>query len=96
VRGGTGECLQVKGIGVACSGAEECLTGFCPAADFICCEDECTGTCTSCLKSKNGIEDGRCHQLTACTDPDSDCPDVAGVSVCGPQGTCRLSLGCTP
>jgi hypothetical protein len=89
-------CVPLKGLASACSRDGECQSNSCPVDDSICCDQACGESCTACLQAKSGGPNGECHPITSCEDPDNECADVAGLSVCGPEGTCRLALGCVP
>ena len=58
------------GLGVACTNASECPSGFC--VDGVCCESACSGVCEAC----NLAEKGKCLPHPANTDPDKECKAV--------------------
>ncbi|HEY0715555.1 MAG TPA: PA14 domain-containing protein [Polyangia bacterium] len=68
--------------GSACTGADECLSGFC--VDGVCCLSDCDGICRSCkLPGKLGI----CSDVENGADPEGECAEQAA-STCGTDGTC--------
>ncbi|MBI4702768.1 MAG: hypothetical protein HY744_16740 [Deltaproteobacteria bacterium] len=75
-----------------CVADKDCLSGFCPPQDLVCCDKVCSGTCEACLKSKTGGTDGVCGYVTKDTEPDGDCK---GQGKCWAQGVC-LACGETP
>jgi hypothetical protein len=86
---GGGMCQPKLADGVTCAVDFQCLNGNCPAADGICCNAPCGGTCEACLATKTGGADGVCGQVTVGTDPDTECaPDV-----CNGAGSCRCTDG---
>lgn len=84
-----GTCVDKKDDGDICSGANECLSGYCPADDGVCCATACTARCQACLQGKTGSANGTCELITAGTDPDSECA-ASAPSTCGSSGD-----GCT-
>jgi hypothetical protein len=69
-------------VGATCTSAAQCERGFC--VDGVCCENACTGVCTTCNLPENP---GRCSPVPAGQDPRDNCPqDLA--SSCGRDGTC--------
>ncbi|MBW2527973.1 MAG: hypothetical protein JRI23_27580 [Deltaproteobacteria bacterium] len=83
-----GSCVDKTPDGGACSGANQCQSGFCPPGDNVCCDTTCQQTCRACLQSKTGTADGTCDYVTADTDPDAECT-ATDPSTCGAAG-----LGC--
>jgi MYXO-CTERM domain-containing protein len=72
-------------LGAPCSGDSDCGSGHC--ADGVCCDAPCTGSCVSCVASKNGGSDGTCAAIPFGQDPDSECAATAPES-CGTTGAC--------
>ena len=71
----TGQCTPKKPLGQPATGPNECLGGY--AADGICCNNACTGTCAACTTAKKGEgADGTCGAIMAGGDPDDECNDL--------------------
>jgi hypothetical protein len=70
-----------KGLGVSCTAASECGTGFCK--DGVCCNNACNQPCNSCAPS------GMCTSIKSGTD-DPEC--IAPMS-CNSKGKCVASGG---
>ena len=85
VNGGT--CTPKKNPGDSCDGGNQCLSGFCPDGDGVCCDNACSATCQACLLAKTGQPNGTCALVAADQDPDGECSDQGP---CGANGT-----GCT-
>ena len=69
-----GTCVAKQADGTACSAANQCLSGFCPKGDGVCCDTSCDSTCEACLAAKTGgAKDGECVPVKADTDPDNEC-----------------------
>src|SRR5690606_34917866 len=51
-------CQPKKTTGLACGGAEECVSGFC--VDGFCCNGACSGGCDTC---DQGGKEGQCLPL---------------------------------
>ncbi len=81
-----GGCIGDKVPGEVCLVGDECASGYCPAADGVCCSAACDGKCIACVESKTGQPDGTCGTITENTDPDSECGDE-GASSCGADGS---------
>ncbi|MBI4703902.1 MAG: hypothetical protein HY744_22565 [Deltaproteobacteria bacterium] len=92
-----GACVPKKVNGDVCGGENECVSGFCPAQDKMCCEAECEGQCQACAKSKTGGDNGTCGTVGKGTDPDKECskqsPSTCGISGMGCSGDAK-SPGC--
>jgi len=86
---GTHTCTAKKDLGGACSGTNQCTSGFC--ADGVCCNNACGGTCEACVKTKTGVSDGHCAAVSSGTDPDSEC--AADGTACGHTGLCNQNGG---
>ena len=84
-----GTCSK-KALGVACTTAAECNSGFC--AQGVCCATACTGTCQSCAL---GGSAGTCTSVPTgqAPTPATQCMD-AGVATCGTNGLCNGSGAC--
>jgi len=82
----TGSCAAKLVDGAACSDEIQCMSGFCPATDGVCCDTSCDSTCEACLATKNGGADGICGAVIANSDPDAEC-GAAAPSTCGADGT---------
>jgi hypothetical protein len=80
-----GSCLPLKGNGETCSAASQCVSGFCPGDDGVCCDSACSGTCMGCKATETCAPNGSCSQLASGTDPKSEC---AGASSCF-AGACQ-------
>ncbi len=76
-----GICTGVKGNGKACSGPDECKSGFC--VDGVCCDSSCTGQCQAC--DVEGKE-GSCASVGKGDSPHGGKPACAGSGAC--QGVC--------
>ena len=81
---GAGNCRDARfESGRGCSGAAECLSGFC--VDGVCCQEACAGECEVC-SAPNGV----------CASPDPTSPDAACGEqgrTCVGRGLCLLPLG---
>ncbi|MEZ4300380.1 MAG: hypothetical protein R3B70_35875 [Polyangiaceae bacterium] len=91
-----GNGLCKKANGETCNAAADCASGFCSAEGTdpgICCNTVCSGTCQSCMASKNGGTTGVCGFITNKTDPDSECPGMCktanGSACCNGAGACN-------
>jgi hypothetical protein len=85
---GSGVCKYVDGE--VCTGGGECLSGFCPSPDGVCCDAACDGLCEACLGSLTGGSDGSCDYIPVGQDPEDECVDPA---TCSGVGTCEKGLG---
>jgi hypothetical protein len=81
------QCLPKAADGEPCGAPVECLSGFCPAGDDICCDSACDGLCRACSASKTPSPDGVCAFVGANTDPDDECLLTAD---CDGTGACQL------
>ncbi len=82
----TNKCVAKQAPGAACTGTDQCSSGFC--VDGVCCDKACSGTCYACTKAKKGTgDDGTCGPIAAGTDPDNECPSDP-VSTCQRNGFC--------
>jgi hypothetical protein len=59
--------------GDPCTIDDECMSGNCPSEDLVCCNVACAGVCESCLGARTCGVDGTCRDITAGTDPDTEC-----------------------
>ncbi|MBI2389435.1 MAG: hypothetical protein HYV09_07545 [Deltaproteobacteria bacterium] len=99
--GGT-TCQPKKANGAACGIAGECTSGNC--VDAVCCNDACTGTCSSCTAAKKGTGvDGTCGPILDGRNPDGECGATTCIAgslsqpVCNGTGSCRASVtACAP
>ncbi|MBI4703336.1 MAG: hypothetical protein HY744_19645, partial [Deltaproteobacteria bacterium] len=66
---GAGACKKIDGQ--SCGGGGECMSGFCPAQDKVCCDKACNTVCVACLGSKTGGSNGTCANVSNGTDPDT-------------------------
>jgi hypothetical protein len=80
-----------KAPGSDCSLGSECASGRC--AEDVCCDDDCSGPCESCLGAHTGGADGACAPVTAGTDPNDDCAEQASTT-CGRTGACDGNRAC--
>ncbi|MEZ4300195.1 MAG: hypothetical protein R3B70_34935 [Polyangiaceae bacterium] len=80
-------CEKLKGNGVACESAEQCVSGF--RADEVCCNDPCTEPCRAC---NLGASTGTCKSIPSGDDPANEC---AGDDVCDGNGACKKAPGAT-
>ena len=76
------DILQLEELGMPCSDALDCVSGFC--ADGVCCDGACAGECRSCDPTT-----GRCQDVIGGEDPDT----CAGAFVCDGAGACGRTLG---
>ncbi|MDI3292048.1 hypothetical protein [Polyangium sp. 15x6] len=88
-----GVCGTKKPLGVACTQANECQSGFC--VDGVCCDTTCSGLCQACSKAKkgSGTTDGTCGVILVGTDPDNECSEQSVVT-CGTNGFCSGTGSC--
>ncbi|MFN7700848.1 MAG: hypothetical protein ACK5U8_23340 [Deltaproteobacteria bacterium] len=77
----SGACERRRANGSSCDDDGDCGSGQC--VDRICCSEECTGECRSCIVPGRV---GTCIDVPAMTDPDGEC---------GPGGFCDASGACT-
>lgn len=86
-----------KPNGSPCAAAGECLSGFCPPQDGVCCNERCDTVCRSCKASKNRAADGACTAIKEDTDPDNECPSLqtcqAGSTSVGATAYCKAHFG---
>ena len=92
----TSVCTPQKVGGDACAADNECVTGFCPADDGVCCDTACGGLCESCLAADTAqANDGVCDAVTAGTDPKGECIDMPTMCLSdfcsGTAGSCQPS-----
>src|SRR5690606_34224276 len=78
-------CLPRAADGQPCTAANQCLSGFCPSDDLICCASACSGECEACVGTKNGGADGTCGNVPGGQDPDNEC-----LLSCNGNGACSL------
>ena len=81
---GSGDCELENGQ--SCSSGGDCLSGNC--VDSFCCDQPCGGPCRACSAAKTDAGNGVCANVSACTDPDGDCPGSGGMDECQSNGTC--------
>ncbi|MBK7584653.1 MAG: hypothetical protein IPI67_31265 [Myxococcales bacterium] len=81
-----GKCVPKKTGGAACGAAGECLSGYCPADDGVCCDTACDSPCQACKLAKTTVANGTCAPVTKDTDPDTECATTAAAT-CGVNGT---------
>jgi hypothetical protein len=83
-------CVPQKANGLACTGINECQSGFC--VDGFCCNSDCTGTCQACSNAKKGAgPNGTCGNINNNQDPDNEC--AAGdclTGSCNGMGACGV------
>lgn len=86
-------CVPKKGLGVACSAGNECVTGTC--ADGVCCETSCTGKCMACAaankEDQTPANSGKCGAAKKGTNPGGQC--VSSTDPCGDQASCSGAPG---
>jgi hypothetical protein len=91
-----GVCTPKKAPGLACASADECLSGFCPGQDGVCCDTACDQTCEACLMAKTGAADGSCTPVTMGSDPDTECAanplTCEGDNCGGSAGACEPAM----
>jgi hypothetical protein len=89
----TMHCAVQKKNGVACTGTEQCGSGFC--VDTVCCDTECKGKCTGCnIKTPTDLS-GTCSPAPMGQDPHGEClaqdaSTCGRAGGCGPGGACLL------
>jgi hypothetical protein len=84
---GAGGCRRAHGQ--PCTSDAECTSNVCSDLDGVCCDQECTGACVSCLAAITGSADGYCLPTATATDPEDDCSNNAccqGAATCGGGG----------
>src|SRR4029077_7349735 len=79
------------GLGTSCTAGSECASNQC--VDGVCCESDCTGTCSSCALGKTGQNNGLCRPVTNGTNPDDECAQ-SPPSPCGNDGMCDGAGAC--
>ncbi|MBI2390827.1 MAG: hypothetical protein HYV09_14650 [Deltaproteobacteria bacterium] len=93
----TGLCFPTKVNGAACTGKNECKSGFC--ADGRCCNTACTGkTCEACdVGGSEGscvdVASGAPHGARSCS-PFSSCVSGACATTCGADSDCVAGRYC--
>jgi hypothetical protein len=87
VNGGT--CTAKKNLGDPCGGGNQCVSGFCPDGDGICCDHACDATCQACMLIKTGQPNGTCALVPGGQDPDHECSNdpPCGATGSGCNGT---------
>ena len=81
-----GSCTAKRGLGMSCSGGNQCNSGNC--IDGVCCMTNGCSTCQAC--NLNGV--GTCSNVGAgMSDPGSCAPN----GECGNTGVCNGGGGCT-
>lgn len=84
--GGGGELPgDLKAISQSCDEDAQCESGFCPAADGLCCESACEAPCMACRADKTGTANGICAPILDGSDPDDECE---GTLVCNDAFGC--------
>jgi hypothetical protein len=78
--GGGADVDCQKDVGAACTGKEDCRSGFC--ADGKCCDQLCDGACRSCAT-------GMCRAVVNA----DDVPACPAGSTCNGTGVCQKRLG---
>ena len=86
---GNNTCVPKKQNGDGCTATNQCLSGFCPGDDGICCNVACSGTCEACLMSKTGSANGTCDFVNDGIDPDNECNSALAPN-CNGSGMCSL------
>lgn len=82
---GVGACRSEDGQ--ACSSGANCLSGYCPEDDLVCCDEACDGLCEGCLGHEvDSYATGTCGDIYDWTDPEHECPDSR---TCNGNGQCR-------
>ena len=81
---GTGN-QDLKDISQSCVSPGQCVSGYCPADDGVCCDEACELPCQGCVESKTGKPNGCCAPLSAEADPQGGCIDPY---FCDPSGFC--------
>ena len=84
----TGACALKKDLGLACAGANECLSTRC--VDAVCCNATCGFFCQSCNLPGTA---GTCTPMAAGTDPEDECAGNGGSDVCNGGLTCGKGPG---
>jgi hypothetical protein len=88
----SGTCAATRVDGIACTGSDQCATGFC--VDGFCCDSICNGACVACsAAAKGGGTDGTCGNVAAGPDPHGQCTDQ-GMPSCGTNGRCDGNGAC--
>jgi hypothetical protein len=78
-----GNCVPKLTNGNVCVTASACQSGNC--VDGFCCDTACSGLCAACSAMKKGAgSNGTCGNISAFTDPDSEC-----LSTCNGSGACN-------
>ena len=90
---GAGHCVDRLATGRPCTEGTQCLSGFCPAHDGVCCDTSCSLTCEACLAAKTGSPDGVCDFVNPALapDPDGECP-LSEPATCSSTGSCDGTL----
>jgi hypothetical protein len=83
-----GRCGK-KGNGAACSGADECTSGFC--TDGVCCENACAGLCKTCALA---ARPGQCVNVPAGQSDTGNACAATARATCGADGTCDGEGAC--
>jgi len=80
-------CLPLAGNGEPCFSDQQCVSGFCPQDDDVCCDAQCDSNCQACVAAKTGGIDGVCAFVAPGIDPDNDCQGPSP-AVCDGAGVC--------
>lgn len=83
------QCVPKITNGLPCTNGAQCASGNCPTQDGVCCDTACTALCRACVMNKTGAASGTCANVTAGSDPDSEC-DVITAPNCNGAGACSL------
>lgn len=94
---GAGACKMYNGN--SCTGANDCLSGYC--VDGFCCGNACAETCRACsVEKRGGGYNGQCGPIAAGTDPDGECSGGScnGSAACqmlGVGNACSMNSECS-
>ncbi len=95
-----GDCVPKLVDGSTCTGANQCVSGFCvnePSQPGVCCNTQCDAPeCQSCRAADTGGANGACLPISAGADPYNDCTQAVNAQHCEGNACSGTSAACAP